>query len=104
MLYCLYNCVWFVAVFNIQTGLNEALDQYDGSSIPSYNEGYCSNYFHIGINYTIDIAFNSNLDSKEISRGKTQLGTVRQNTQKRKRTRKNNLSIKLCEQCRVQQW
>jgi hypothetical protein len=51
-------------VFNIQTGLNEALNQSNGSGIPSYNEDYCYNYFHIGINYTIDIAFNSNLESK----------------------------------------
>ena len=91
-------------MFNIQTGLYEGLNQYNGASIPSYNEDYRYNYFHIGINYTTDIAFNSNLDSKEISRGKTQLDTVRPNTQKRKRTRTNNLSIKLYEQCRVQQW
>jgi len=52
------------AVFNIQPGLNEALNQYDGSSIPSYNEDYYYNYFHIGLNYTIVIAFNSNLKPK----------------------------------------
>ena len=64
MLYCLYRCVWFDAVLNIQAGLNKALDQYEGSGIPSCNEDYCYNYFHKGINNTIDRAFNSNLDSK----------------------------------------
>jgi hypothetical protein len=60
----LYRCAWFDAVFNIQTGLNEALNQYDGSGAASYNEDYYYTYFHIGINYTINIDFNSKFDSK----------------------------------------